>query len=34
VGVGKATTQTVVLSIVSLITTDCIFTAVFYVFGW
>ncbi len=34
VGVGKATTQTVGLSIVSLIKTDCILTAVFYVFGW
>jgi len=34
VGVGKATTQTVVFSIVALIATDCLFTAVFYVFGW
>ncbi|MFA5863649.1 MAG: ABC transporter permease [Phycisphaerae bacterium] len=33
VGVGKATTQTVVLSIVALIATDCLFTAMFYVFG-
>lgn len=29
-GVGRATTQTVVKSIVSLIATDCLFTAVFY----
>lgn len=33
VGVGKATTQTVVFSIVSLIATDCLFTAIFYIFG-
>ncbi len=33
-GVGRATTQTVVKSIVALIGTDCVFTAVFYVFGW
>jgi len=33
VGVGKATTQTVVLSIVALIATDCAFTAIFYLFG-
>jgi len=32
-GVGRATTQTVVKSIVALIATDCIFTAVFYAFG-
>jgi phospholipid/cholesterol/gamma-HCH transport system permease protein len=31
-GVGRATTQTVVKSIVALISTDCVFTAVFYVF--
>lgn len=31
-GVGRATTQTVVKSIVALIGTDCIFTAVFYLF--
>jgi len=34
VGVGKATTATVVKSIVALIVTDCAFTAVFYMFGW
>lgn len=33
-GVGRATTQTVVKSIVALIATDCVFTAVFYAFGW
>jgi len=33
-GVGRATTQTVVLSIVSLIATDCLFTATFYVLEW
>jgi phospholipid/cholesterol/gamma-HCH transport system permease protein len=33
-GVGRATTQTVVKSIVALIATDCLFTAVFYAFGW
>ena len=33
-GVGRATTQTVVKSIVALIGTDCLFTATFYVFGW
>lgn len=33
-GVGRATTQTVVLSIVSLIATDCLFTAFFYAMGW
>lgn len=33
-GVGRATTQTVVKSIVALIGTDCLFTAMFYVFGW
>jgi phospholipid/cholesterol/gamma-HCH transport system permease protein len=32
-GVGRATTQTVVKSIVALIATDCVFTAVFYAFG-
>jgi phospholipid/cholesterol/gamma-HCH transport system permease protein len=32
-GVGRATTQTVVKSIVALIGTDCVFTAVFYAFG-
>jgi phospholipid/cholesterol/gamma-HCH transport system permease protein len=32
-GVGRATTQTVVKSIVALIATDCLFTAVFYAFG-
>jgi phospholipid/cholesterol/gamma-HCH transport system permease protein len=32
-GVGRATTQTVVKSIVALITTDCLFTAVFYAFN-
>lgn len=31
-GVGRATTQTVVKSIVALIATDCLFTAVFYAF--
>lgn len=33
VGVGRATTRTVVLSIVALIATDCLFTVVFYMFG-
>ncbi len=33
VGVGRATTQTVVFSIVSLIATDCLFTAIFYLFN-
>lgn len=33
VGVGKATTQTVVFSIVALIATDCLFTAIFYLFN-
>jgi len=33
-GVGRATTQTVVKSIVALIGTDCLFTAMFYVLGW
>ncbi|HPM23570.1 MAG TPA: ABC transporter permease [Phycisphaerae bacterium] len=33
-GVGRATTTTVVKSIVCLIGADCIFTAVFYVLGW
>jgi len=33
-GVGKATTRTVVFSIVSLIGADCLFTAVFYAYGW
>jgi phospholipid/cholesterol/gamma-HCH transport system permease protein len=33
-GVGRATTQTVVLSIVSLIAMDCLFTAMFYIFGF
>ena len=32
VGVGRATTGTVVKSIVALITTDCLFTVVFYLF--
>jgi phospholipid/cholesterol/gamma-HCH transport system permease protein len=32
VGVGRATTSTVVKSIVALIATDCLFTTVFYVF--
>lgn len=32
-GVGRATTQTVVKSIVALIATDCLFTAVFYAFN-
>jgi ABC-type transporter Mla maintaining outer membrane lipid asymmetry permease subunit MlaE len=31
-GVGKATTMTVVYSIVSIIVAACIFTMVFYVF--
>ncbi len=34
VGVGQATTATVVVSIVAIIGTDAIFTAVFYAFGW
>ncbi len=33
-GVGRATTTTVVKSIVALIGADCIFTAVFYVLEW
>lgn len=33
-GVGRATTDTVVLSIVSLIGMDCVFTTAFYVLGW
>jgi phospholipid/cholesterol/gamma-HCH transport system permease protein len=33
-GVGVATTRTVVLTIVALITVDLIFTAVFYALGW
>lgn len=32
-GVGRGTTATVVKSIVALIATDCVFTAVFYLFG-
>ncbi|MHC4796999.1 MAG: MlaE family ABC transporter permease [Planctomycetota bacterium] len=31
-GVGRATTATVVKSIVALIATDCVFTAIFYLF--
>ncbi len=31
-GVGRATTSTVVKSIVALIATDCVFTAVFFIF--
>ncbi|MBU0639145.1 MAG: ABC transporter permease [Planctomycetes bacterium] len=34
VGVGRATTTTVVKSIVALIGADCVFTAIFYVLGW
>jgi len=33
-GVGRATTTTVVKSIVCLIGADCIFTVIFYVVGW
>jgi phospholipid/cholesterol/gamma-HCH transport system permease protein len=33
-GVGRATTATVVKSIVALIVTDCIFTTGFYLLGW
>lgn len=33
-GVGVATTRTVVLTIVALITVDLMFTGVFYYFGW
>jgi phospholipid/cholesterol/gamma-HCH transport system permease protein len=33
-GVGRATTVTVVKSIVALIATDCVFAAVFYALGW
>jgi phospholipid/cholesterol/gamma-HCH transport system permease protein len=33
-GVGAATTRTVVLTIVALITVDLMFTAVFYYLGW
>jgi phospholipid/cholesterol/gamma-HCH transport system permease protein len=33
-GVGRATTTTVVKSIVALIAADCCFTAAFYVLGW
>lgn len=32
-GVGRATTNTVVFSIVALVSTDCLFTAMFYLFG-
>lgn len=32
-GVGRATTSTVVKSIVALIATDCVFTGMFYLFG-
>jgi phospholipid/cholesterol/gamma-HCH transport system permease protein len=33
-GVGRATTTTVVKSIVSLIGADALFTAIFYAVGW
>ena len=33
-GVGRATTATVVKSIVALIASDCLFTTIFYRFGW
>ena len=33
-GVGRATTRTVVLTIVALIIVDLIFTSVFYAMGW
>jgi phospholipid/cholesterol/gamma-HCH transport system permease protein len=33
-GVGAATTRTVVLTIVALISVDLVFTAVFYYLGW
>jgi len=33
-GVGAATTQTVVRSIVAIIIADLMFTAVFYALGW
>jgi len=33
-GVGRATTATVVKSIVALIVTDCVFTVGFYLLGW
>jgi len=33
-GVGRATTTTVVKSIVALIAADCVFTAIFYTLGW
>ena len=33
-GVGVATTRTVVLTIVALITVDLIFTIIFYSLGW
>jgi phospholipid/cholesterol/gamma-HCH transport system permease protein len=33
-GVGRATTRTVVLTIVALIIVDLIFTGVFYAMGW
>lgn len=33
-GVGRATTTTVVKSIVALVAADCVFTIVFYVVGW
>lgn len=33
-GVGRATTQTVVLCILLLIAVDCLFTTVFYILGW
>jgi ABC-type transporter Mla maintaining outer membrane lipid asymmetry permease subunit MlaE len=33
-GVGSATTRTVVLTIVALISVDLVFTAAFYLLGW
>ena len=33
VGVGRATTNTVVKSIVAVVATDCLFTVIFYLFG-
>jgi phospholipid/cholesterol/gamma-HCH transport system permease protein len=33
-GVGVATTRTVVLTIVALISVDLLFTTTFYYFGW
>ncbi|KKN70348.1 hypothetical protein LCGC14_0432140, partial [marine sediment metagenome] len=33
-GVGRATTMTVVYSIVAIVAAACMFTVIFYVWGW